>query len=45
MMAVGVGFEPTEVVETSALFKSAALNRSAIPPVSVITMMIRTSPK
>jgi len=40
MMAVGVGFEPTEVFETSADFKSAAFGLSAIPPVRVITMMI-----
>jgi integrase len=31
-LADGVGFEPTEVVETSALFKSAALNHSATHP-------------
>lgn len=31
-LAEGVGFEPTEVVETSALFKSAALSHSATPP-------------
>jgi len=33
-VAEGVGFEPTEVVETSALFKSAALSHSATPPVA-----------
>ena len=31
-MAEGVGFEPTEAGHASAVFKTAAFDRSAIPP-------------
>ncbi len=34
-MAEGIGFEPTEAF-TSTVFKTVALNRSAIPPVIFI---------
>lgn len=34
-VADGVGFEPTEAVETSPVFKTGALNRSATHPFSL----------
>lgn len=36
VLAEGVGFEPTEVVETSPVFKTGAINRSATPPIIII---------
>jgi hypothetical protein len=35
-MAVGVGFEPTELLH-STIFKTAAFDHSAIPPFSILT--------
>ena len=35
LLAEGVGFEPTEL-ESSAVFKTTALDRSAIPPLSMV---------
>ena len=41
IMAEGVGFEPTEP-ESSAVFKTTALDRSAIPPLIMVAEPIAT---